>query len=261
MTANASVYVELFPGQASNSSCASGPPPPPTPPGAPANVSAIGGNGQATVSWSAPASNGGSPITGYTVTAFAQPSNAAVLPATPASASPVTVTGLQNGTPYTFSVVATNAQGPGQSTTSNQVTPATAPPARMTVSLYVPTSNNGQPWAVAALLDGVPCANTSLPAGQFVSLTLNCGPAGQAVTFTANGATAGLLNLSTNQSCLAVTANGTAYVEVFPGQASNSTCATAQTAPSDTLSIADGTPAVAFDVPGRSSSSIRMAAQ
>jgi len=38
------------------------------PPGAPTGVSAAPGNGQATVSWSAPASNGGGPVTGYTVT-------------------------------------------------------------------------------------------------------------------------------------------------------------------------------------------------
>ena len=39
-----------------------------TVPGAPTNVSAVAGNGQATVTWTIPASNGGSPITGYTAT-------------------------------------------------------------------------------------------------------------------------------------------------------------------------------------------------
>src|SRR5947209_12342792 len=38
-------------------------------PGAPTNVVATAGNGQASVGWSPPASTGGSPITGYTVTA------------------------------------------------------------------------------------------------------------------------------------------------------------------------------------------------
>ena len=38
-------------------------------PGAPTAVSGVAGNGQVAVSWSAPASTGGSPITGYTVTA------------------------------------------------------------------------------------------------------------------------------------------------------------------------------------------------
>jgi hypothetical protein len=40
----------------------------PTVPGTPTGVSAVAGNAQAAVSWTAPASNGGSAITGYTVT-------------------------------------------------------------------------------------------------------------------------------------------------------------------------------------------------
>ena len=39
-----------------------------TVPGAPTNVVAVAGNGQAAVSFVAPADNGGSPITSYTVT-------------------------------------------------------------------------------------------------------------------------------------------------------------------------------------------------
>jgi subtilisin family serine protease len=92
-----------------------------TAPSAPTNVAATAGNTQATVSFSAPASDGGSPITSYTVTST--PGN---LTATGAS-SPITVTGLTNGTPYTFTVHATNAAGPGpESSASNSVTP-TAP--------------------------------------------------------------------------------------------------------------------------------------
>jgi uncharacterized protein (TIGR02145 family) len=90
--------------------------------GSPSNVTATAGNAQATVTFTAPVSNGGSAITEYTVT-----STPGGLTKTGAS-SPLTVTGLTNGTAYTFTVVATNANGnSAPSTASNSVTPATVP--------------------------------------------------------------------------------------------------------------------------------------
>ncbi len=76
-------------------------------PGAPTIGTATAGNGQATVSFTAPASTGGSAITGYTVTS--NPGGAIAMGAS----SPLTVTGLTNGTAYTFTVTATNSAGTG----------------------------------------------------------------------------------------------------------------------------------------------------
>ena len=80
---------------------------------------------QATVNWTAPASDGGSPITSYRITPYVGSS-----PQTPttvsAPASSTTVTGLAGGTSYTFKVAAINAAGTGQdSAPSNAVTPTT----------------------------------------------------------------------------------------------------------------------------------------
>jgi uncharacterized protein (TIGR02145 family) len=76
-----------------------------TVPGAPTSPAATVDNDQATVAFTAPGSNGGSDITGYTVT-----SSPGSFSATGAS-SPLVVTGLTNGTSYTFTVIATNAAG------------------------------------------------------------------------------------------------------------------------------------------------------
>jgi hypothetical protein len=96
-----------------------------TVPGAPTAVSATAGNGSATVTWTAP-NDGGSALTSYTVTPYA---GAAAQPATTVSGGPpattATVTGLANGTAYTFKVAATNSVGTGpMSTASSPVTPA-----------------------------------------------------------------------------------------------------------------------------------------
>lgn len=93
-----------------------------TVPGAPTIGTASAGNGQATISFTAPGSDGGAEITSYTAT-----SSPGGITGTGAS-SPITLTGLTNGTAYTFTVTATNSAGTGAaSSASNSVTP-TAPP-------------------------------------------------------------------------------------------------------------------------------------
>lgn len=91
------------------------------PPGIPTSVVATAYNGSSTVAFTAP-SNGGSPILRYYVTS--SPGNIVVID----NPSPITVSGLTNGTAYTFTVVAENAVGPGPtSTPSNSITPSTTP--------------------------------------------------------------------------------------------------------------------------------------
>ena len=89
-----------------------------TVPSAPRSVSAIPGDKRATVRWSAAADNG-SPLTGYTVTASPGGATTAVA----GTATSAVVTGLANGTAYTFTVKATNGVGTG---------PASAPSAAVT---------------------------------------------------------------------------------------------------------------------------------
>ncbi len=122
-------------------------------PGAPVIGTATAGNADATVAFTAPASTGSGPITSYTVTSVQDATKFAS-----GTDSPIKVTGLTNGTAYTFTVIATNSDlltGPA-STASNSVTPIGAPgvPTGVTavggnriatVTFAVPASNGGSP--------------------------------------------------------------------------------------------------------------------
>ena len=105
-----------------------------TAPGAPGIGSATPGNGTATINFTAPASDGGSPIIGYTATC--NPGSIS----DSGAASPITVDGLTNGTAYGCSVVATNGIGDGPASASVSVTPQ-APQVQQAFA-YIPNSAN-----------------------------------------------------------------------------------------------------------------------
>ena len=116
---------------------------PATVPDAPTAVTATRGNMSASVTWTAPANNG-SAVTSYTVTA--SPGGAATTVSGAPPATTATVTGLTNGTSYTFTVAATNSVGTGSaSAPSNAVTPATVPDAPTNVVATSPTCRRRSP--------------------------------------------------------------------------------------------------------------------
>jgi hypothetical protein len=99
--------------------------------GAPTSVTAMRGAAQATLSWVAPESGDASPIVGYRVRRYAgteQTASGEVLVAS--TDTTYTMTGLTNGSTYTFDVAALNEFGAGPaSEPSNAVVPATTPSA------------------------------------------------------------------------------------------------------------------------------------
>ncbi len=115
-----------------------------TAPSAPTGVTAVAGNASAQVSWTAPA-NGGSAITGYTVTSSPGGLTATV----PGTTTTASVTGLTNGTAYTFTVKATNAIGTSAtSTASTSVTPVATAVARIDAR-YASLGGSASPLGLA----------------------------------------------------------------------------------------------------------------
>jgi len=83
-------------------------------PGAPTGVTGTRGDSQVTVTWTAPANNGGAAITDYVVEYRRLRDTAWTVFSRPAStATSAVVTGLVNGTNYTFRVTARNVVGLG----------------------------------------------------------------------------------------------------------------------------------------------------
>jgi Fibronectin type III domain len=104
---------------------------PATVPDAATAVSAVAGNARATVSWTAPAQDGGAAIESYTVTASDTTNSARggqSFTTPDGSTTKATLTGLTNGDSYTFDVAATNSVGTGPaSAASSAVTPRVPP--------------------------------------------------------------------------------------------------------------------------------------
>lgn len=119
-------------------------------PGAPTITSVTPSNGSVTVNWSAPASDGGRPVTNYSVQ---YSSNSGASWSTPESAGTALtkpISGLNNGTSYIFRVYATNLRGDGPvSTSSVSVVPFTIPSAPTSLS-----STEGDTSLSIAFTDG-----------------------------------------------------------------------------------------------------------
>jgi large repetitive protein len=209
---------------------------PATVPGPPTGASAISGNGSATVSWSAPITSGGAPITSYVVTV--NPGGATMS----CSVSPCVVAGLANGTPYTFTVHAMNSVGnSAESSPTTTVTPAAAPgvptgvaasrsDGSLEVSWTAPSSDNGSP---------------------ITGYTVTASPGGQICTTT--GAMACIVTGLTNGTIYTVTVHATNAVgdsaESTPS--SSVTPATVPDAPTGALaSLGNASVSVSWTVPG-----------
>lgn len=98
-------------------------------PGAPSITAIEPGAGQLVVSYAAPTSNGGSPITGFEVSLDGGPFATATVSDPSAPAGSITLGGLANGTTYRIAVRAKNIAGSGSASADAVGTPRTIPDA------------------------------------------------------------------------------------------------------------------------------------
>ena len=167
-------------------------------PGAPGTPSIIStGDGSVTLSWTAAAANG-SAVTSYVVTPYvAGSAQTAQTFASPALTEQVT--GLTNGTAYTFKVAGINGVGTGsQSAASGSATPATAPSAPTGVSAVANSNgtvtvswtdppNNGSAITGYGLTPSPACSGcsySSLTGSSVTSATVTGLTLGTSYTFT-----------------------------------------------------------------------------
>jgi hypothetical protein len=94
-----------------------------TAPSAPTGLAASAGDGKVTLSWTAPNSDGGSPITGYNVYRSATPGGEGTTVYDTAASNNYTDTAVTNGTTYYYTVAAVNAVAPGPQSGEASATP------------------------------------------------------------------------------------------------------------------------------------------
>jgi YVTN family beta-propeller protein len=184
-----------------------------TAPDAPSIGAATPGNAEALIGFTAPGSNGGAAISGYTVTC--QPGTISAT----GTASPITVTGLSNGTHYSCSVIASNVVGNSSPSASVNVTPATTPDA--------PLLQSATPLDGAARIGFV--APVDNGGSTVLDYTAHCDPGAHAVTADASPIDVIGLGNNTVYRCRVVARNGvgdspaSTELSVIPGNTGNST--------------------------------------
>ncbi len=141
---------------------------PATPPGAPQSLGATAGDATVTLTWSAPSSNGGSPVTNYKIYR-ALTSGGETLQATLGNVLTYTDTAVTNGVTYYYQVSALNSVGEGPLSNEASATPAattTVPGAPRGLGAVAGDGTVALAWSAPSSNGGSPITNYQVYRGQ-----------------------------------------------------------------------------------------------
>ena len=175
------------------------------PPGAPGNFEATPGDSQITATWTAPADNGGAPITGYTLAYKATTSGCpttidASWTVRTTSNTSASIGDLANGTAYRLCVAAANTVGDSD-WNGTTATPATTPGAPGNISATAGDSQITATWTTPADNGGAPITGYTL---AYKAAAFTCPTPNSISTWTVR-------TTSNTSITIGGLANGTAY--------------------------------------------------
>jgi len=196
--------------------------------------------GSATVSWTAPASNGGSAVTSYFVQSYDQNGVAGPTCSIDASSTSCVVSNLAYGVQYSFTVYAANANGPGAVSAAVSMTGTTyGPPSAPSIDLANPPTPSSTTATIYWLTD----TNTN---GSNISLyTVTASPGGQTCTASSAATSCSISGLTLGTTYTFTVTATNAYGTSDPSDASPSitivSAPGAPTSPKATTSVSSET--------------------
>ncbi|NBV97201.1 MAG: fibronectin type III domain-containing protein [Verrucomicrobia bacterium] len=167
-------------------------------PSAPTITGITAGNGQLSVAFTAPSSNGGASITNYEYSTNAGSNWTTPSPAV--TASPLLITGLVNGTSYNVQIRAVNSAGSGTATTSTSGTPAAPASPTITVTPATFASALSTTYGTASSTQTFAVSGSTLNSDLTVTA-----PTGLEISLTEGSGYGGSLNLTATSGTVSAT--------------------------------------------------------